>query len=693
MDSTTSGCSQTHIQYRAGQLEAELRLVKEQLSQANAANQYLLSKLSAPSADHYDEGRGRLKKQYEHAVRQNVRLKAQFGLTPRITSNFRIGTRPITHRRKDSVASVSETVPEDTEVDQIDLLSFDVDEESALVSTLHPLESVNVSEPTGQGMNESGTGLGIANSFPPTSPCPDTDAQNDVFNACSRAVSTQKQSGFEIKYGDGTTCFIPTSATTLDSSLPLDASFSRPVAPQPFHDREHMRMMGMACFLEDESPEERARVWHKYALSNTRHSGYEYRRYYDEVVRPAYLEKMKAREQKHKHDVKEDVNEHEMLEAALEHEGEINVNTNEDASAMHFEEMRTSALLWEYGIQAGNSTPPSMVSSQLTDSAQAEGLSVTPQSTPHATNAMIEAVIPQSSLPTIPSGTFPQSPSDSTSSLPTVPLGDQSDAPSPCPPRNRIFDQRPRSMEQTGPLEVRELFAPTLSNDPHAYRTVTISNIPKQASLSDILSSIHSSQILSATLHETAGFRTIPPINTNTATIVFVSGCDVKSFMQACEKSFMLTLTSNPGTSFPAHIDLLPTVTRPLLPWVINQLKDQSLSRVLFIHDFNQLWTLDQVVEELMRNGAKKPLKQDFDHKVPGLMLLEFASIYEAKEAWHAVHGAWRFFQGVQKGYAGDPCAKSRGLLIAETVSAAEGEGVEQIVQVETDLEGAGSED
>ncbi|KXT06272.1 hypothetical protein AC578_9152 [Pseudocercospora eumusae] len=634
--------------YRNGELEAELRMVKKQLAEALNANNFLLTRLSVPPTDTYPAGNARLQEKYEDAIDENVRLKAQLGLTPRITSKRRIGIRPPQHRRRDSVTSLSEAIVEGTQATEEELLSFEEDDASALESFLRQPASygtVITAAPKKPEQKRDTMALGIANSF--SSASPGTGMNDDIFDQNTSApIPHQKQHGFEIKYGDGTSSFVPTPITTPSSTLSHAPVQPQAVGPLPFHNAEHMRMMGMACFLEDQTPEERAQAWHRHAVKNTRHSGQEYVQYYEEVIRPAYLKKMKAREQAQ-----------EMASPAVaspqpevEHEPEQEIGGSRDQELQASNETVKAKV---NGVQPLTTEP---LLSKPADPASFDHLTVV---TTKDDLALASEPIDAYALkkPEV----APEVPHHLALSMQAEPKAEQTVHHAAEPRfehRDRALDRRPRFMPCSGPQEPEELFATTHPDNIHAYRSVTISNIPKSATLHDILSNIHAGKIFSATLHDTAGFRTTPPITTNTVTLTFTTGTSTTKFLTS---SSTFTLPTSNNTPFTPLITLIPTITRPLPPWILSKIKHHNLSRVLYIHDPAKTYALARVVEELLRGGARKPLKESFDEEISGLMLFEFASLQEAADARGAMERNFGFFGEIPRGFARDPCDGLKG--------------------------------
>lgn len=64
-----------------------------------------------------------------------------------------------------------------------------------------------------------------------------------------------------------------------------------PAVGRPFEDHEHNRLMGSAMFIEDMSEKEQIEHWGEFQQKNRTHTAKEWKTYYDEVIRPAFLDR------------------------------------------------------------------------------------------------------------------------------------------------------------------------------------------------------------------------------------------------------------------------------------------------------------------------------------------------------------------------------------------------------------------
>ncbi|CAK4013220.1 Hypothetical predicted protein [Lecanosticta acicola] len=206
--------------------------------------------------------------------------------------------------------------------------------------------------------------------------------------------------------------------------------------------------------------------------------------------------------------------------------------------------------------------------------------------------------------------------------------------------------QEPR----TFPVDETELFAH--SDDPRTRRTVLITNIPINITLSDVLDKVKGGKILSAHYAATAGMRTQPYMETNSVLVVFLVGRDAADFVRySNEKKFLFFYSKKWEAPFKATATILDSPSRPISLAVQ---RDIGVTRVVFLHGVPPQVSDQELVDELaLRHpNVKKPLKSGLDED--GIMFFEFASMNDASAAWKALG---IYFNGsVNRGFLRDPC-------------------------------------
>jgi hypothetical protein len=584
-----------NLVHRNAALETELRLVKEQLTQAHNANQYLLHRMSDPQNT------------LAFFPRQGVAPQTGIETQGRAIAG-RIGARKAHDQtRRDSL--IDHPAPVEEGPADYDLLSFDdpseddapakqtttaehiptaslprtYDEEGPSASAIPPASAASQGS-GGRGNHESSEG-NVASDDP----------------SSEQPASSSKQHGFYIKQNNGKSVFVSTQA-------PEPRGDFRIPHPAPFHHREHARLMGMACFLEDKADDEMAEFWMNHAAYNPRHSAVEYQTYFDTVIRPAYEETMRARE------------------VALGSSG-YSVDKSESTSQGDVDAMRACE------VEVGNSeNSSSMDKSESTG--QGEMATTLPAAAASASDEKFEE-----------------------RQVISAPIKVDLNEAERIPGYHRS-DHRPSQ----APMSIEDLFAQAEDDEEDAMRTIVISGIPPNIILSSVLDAVRGGTVYKAEMLVTAGMRTTPPIETNSVMITFIHGRDAQNTAHEYTAERALSFSSTEGEApSPATVQLITTVSRPIPWWTSRALRQHNLTRVLFIHDHHQRWQLDQVVRQIIatRPDVPQPLKAFIDPEVVGLMLLEFASMSEAKAAWDAVNRNYYFFQDVSRGFAVDPCSRS----------------------------------
>lgn len=676
--------------YRNAQLETELRLVKEELAQAQGSTQYLLRLLSDSSNS-----------QPAHNVHG--------GAIPRLDTIIPVA-------RKDSVTEISERPKESAAV--APLIGF---EEADSLLDLNAAEAAAGStEPTSQAhihprkLKPDSIGLGISQPNSSQSSFAMTTTEEVTPSSHSNNPSfRQQQPGFKIRQSDGTSVFVPTPQ--MDN--PLETPFRSMASPEPlpFLGHEHRSLAGKAFVWVEMTAEELTEVIVRYAREHPRHTAEEYRSYFEDVIRPAYHEQERNRAQ--------------AREAQVEGEGVVKDIDEPSTNSSHSggdeggaaeapspegesseQPIETQTLVDEIPAVVENVTPEvkeDVCSSELANVASSTSVyaSEGQSSEAHLTqpgsrldgltssngsriefdateerfvakkleaeasrNFAPEAELVPAAANVTPSTTVTSTPSTADYQPPRLynpaALGDakilQAEFQNRVPSRGRRRMDRSSRPERhdskasgypdvgdrsgfsntsfiTFPNEVSDLFATAAEDDEQPHRTVLITNIPPSTTLLDVLSTIQAGQIFSSIFLDTTGMRTKPPISTATAVVTFAHGRDALDF----------TKHSN---EHPFSVQLLPTVSRPIHPSIGHQ------TRILSISDPKNIWTPNEVVLRLIANGVPHPLKAESSTKTPGLLLFHFASMAEAQSAYHTISRDYTFFGNVEKGYCKDPC-------------------------------------
>ncbi|PIA90541.1 hypothetical protein CB0940_10993 [Cercospora beticola] len=687
-----------NLLYRNAQLETELRLVKDQLAQAQQSTQYLLRLLSGSS-----------------------------NLQP--AHNMNNGAEPpsdtiLPVMRKDSVTEVLEKPKES--VPAAPLVNFegtdsllDLNAVEAAAGNTEPALQAHIHP---RKLKPDSIGLGISQTSSSRSSIAMTTTEEATPSSSFANPSfrqQQQQPGFTIRQSDGTSMFVPTPS--MDN--PLETPFRSMTSSEslPILGHEHRSLAGKAFVWVEMTSEELTEVIARYAKEHPRHTAEEYRSYFEDVIRPAYhqqeRERAQAREARGENgSVAKDIGEpstnssqfggeQEGAAEASSLEGESSgepietqtlvdeiptvvekvppevkddvcnselANVASSTSVRFLEEKSSEALLTRAGPRSDEQTPPNGLGAEF----DAIGGSLVAKELEFEASGDFapEPELVLAAANVTPSTTVTSTPSTADYQPPRLynpaALGDakilQAEFQNRVPSRGRRHMDRSSRPERhdskvsnypggcdrqgfnntsyiTYPNEIQDLFATAAECDEHPQRSVLVTNIPPSTTLLDVLSTIHSGQIFSSIFLDTSGMRTNPPISTATALLTFVHGRDALDF------------TKN-SIQHPFSVQLLPTVSRPIHPSI------GSSTRILSISDPKNIWTPNEVVLRLIANGVPHPLKAESSTETPGLLLFHFASMPEAQVAYHAISRDYAFFGNVEKGYFKDPCDNNKPL-------------------------------
>ena len=266
----------SRLKYRIVELETELRLVKEQLAQAQIGTQYLINCLSSQHINALAPRRGFDRPTTrDSSINQTTSHDIEHNFTQSRTPCSGLIHPPSIRRSSDCTAN-AQTLGQ---FEDAPLLTFDVLNES-------PFESAG-SPASFDSMQTTLTNDSLIDSTidTPTTPFTPSDGCNDAF----ASVAKRQPVGLGISDIDRGQPDDLEGWSACHSSFPVEPVllFSR-----SFADHEHNRLMGSALFVEDMSSEEQKEHWKQLEISDGRHSAKDWKLYYDEVIRPAYLTKL-----------------------------------------------------------------------------------------------------------------------------------------------------------------------------------------------------------------------------------------------------------------------------------------------------------------------------------------------------------------------------------------------------------------
>ncbi|KAK5720264.1 hypothetical protein LTR15_007537 [Elasticomyces elasticus] len=311
----------TNLQCGNSALETELRLVKEQLAQAHASTNYLLSTITNQQAQHDRESITQLQGRLNEALAENAQLRGhtipQHHLIDRPRPERSLRQRALTHRLEsrlppsppftDEQGLASPYFGVDTDID--DLLRFDVGDgggTNGFSTSSSPLANI----PAHLTRQHVPSLLDVPSPVLQTTRRHDPSAPTTVGLGITGLLPTQQpiitppndaEGGHTITHVDGTTSFI---TLTPESSFPTPLQFNRPSPPThaPSHPRyenfghwERAHLLGQAVFIEDMDDEEYLAVWEDLEKRRGRHSAAQWQGYYERAIRPVFRKQEAAK--------------------------------------------------------------------------------------------------------------------------------------------------------------------------------------------------------------------------------------------------------------------------------------------------------------------------------------------------------------------------------------------------------------
>jgi hypothetical protein len=452
-----------------------------------------------------------------------------------------------------------------------------------------------------------------------------------------------------------------------------------------FFDHEHNRLLNSACFIEEMTGEEREQHWMMLGREKGMHSAREWKMYYEKIIRPTYLTRTQKAEaspattstnatrdgtvlveegdterlaEAHTKPVDSESSELEMLEA-----GTYEPSINKDGRNVVSGDIQTSN-----STVKGPEMPDQAVTELLTyhrrtnDSIEAHQRSDLMHKTSQASENILEGQISSVAMPSKVGGnatiktTSSPAFSDLKTTIYTPNTNSTSNAAIPPTVLQSTTPLRPRSRFSSFPVEASHILNSPDIQEISNFHTILITNIGSGVSLAQVLSNVRGGRIVKATFLKTKGMKTLPAMTTNSAMIEFLNADDAAAAVDMWVQEQPVTRTAQAPIQ-PLHATLLPTPTRPLHPKLEYDMTNWGLTRVFYIVDYQQKWTLDVVMQQIMLRDPRlqRPLvAAPLGNK---MLFFEFADVRDAAMAWEVVERDQRLFRGVKKGFLPDPCS------------------------------------
>lgn len=753
-----------HVCRRTIELEVELRLLKQQLAQAQQATQYLVNCIcnqQLPSLGSTTNVEAHIRQVEDENAPLRVRLEERKGKDGRQLLEDRPCHLSFPSRSREA----SKSFPFETILagrlgaDGVcdDLLSFDdasppSSATDGLLLESHSMVPSQLSSPPGSSnwtLSDPSTpvafqpqlvtskskrgGLMLDSSNIPTlmhstiavRHSPDTDVENDAIELLIGEISSSEASPAELEQPSSDDCF-PTDVGEWQATKPSLPRSPHLVFSKPFAHWEHSYLVGMATYIEDMSAGEQESYFKGREVKEPKRAAEEWKRYYENVVRPKFLA-MREKKCPVEHDVsatrvedqKCDTPVHQVSRKLADHAIErepINSSLNSLRAPVESFERTQQWHALQPGITAicdaqktlqGGGILGDSTAHQKTVPEPLETGGAPSQQTLHGlypsaddltsssctTEESLCEKLPNLGLEDVRPSPLVIEPTESSTTknieaytCKAAPFSDQvsrrskdwSRYSTPRGPLGNRFQQ--------SPMEAGDLFFCYDSRTPSLYRTVVIWNIPKSTSLAEVLDEVRCGKIITAKYLQTAGFKTKPPILSNTVIVTFLHAHSASNFVGYCNQAQVRLQGYNSGPALGMKAQMIHTPSRRLSPQLIQDIR-QNMTRVLFVVDEHDQWTPDQVTHELMHKqpGLAAPLTAGKDDS--GILYFQFADIKDAAAAWKIIDQETLFFRGASKGFWPDPCER-RWVVEPKKMNTVVDEDLEQ-VKSESSLGGA----
>ncbi|KAH9833358.1 putative t-complex protein 1 subunit beta protein [Teratosphaeria destructans] len=627
-------------------LETEIRLIREQLAQAQAGTNYLVTALSTQEKGRHSAEVIDLRAKLDAASAENTYLKAVLRSDSRpqldVTSPAQRPVDPRLPRQvqqlyEDSLRSAHEGLSfpsavcsqaQSLDEEPDDLLSFDQCSVPSIISD----DKENISPSLTENVHK------IVHSDGSTSFIVNTESEDPL------EILPSSESP---KHLSASSDSVPVTPALLPSSVALAQEELLPLAPW-----QHKLLLNNCCFLEDMDEAERQEKFEHFAKERGG-SARSWEHHFREIVWPQYL----AKKQK----VEAVVSNDSLQVTAGAHEsvaeGTIKGFDGETLNAVESPEQDKTQNDFEFApdpasepesvtapVDGGDALDPSR-EAPLSDAAEAtlDGLKEAGVDIDHITDETQDVGV-----------TAPQHVTERSSTQSST--------------QRRPFrgDSRGEMLPSCckSPYEVAQLFHSSHEHDPAGLRTVQISNLPSDITLAKVLEKVRGGKIFSATYIETSKLKVKPLIRTDLVFVTFLDAKAAKSFAEDAAKNWICYFFEKWDQPIKATVSLLQAPARQISPRELDSINYYDHTRILYIVDKNTISPTK--AEDLLmdfdtgKNGMhmlKRAIKSERNQR--GALVFEYASIVDAVNARSAVGYMHWEFGGMEAGFLPDPCDTS----------------------------------
>ena len=693
-----------YLRYRNIELETELRLVKEQLAQAQNGTQYLVNCVA--TTRNYCSSANPKGIQFRSMPDNSNHMRAQLGInhiddhytygTPTLGNTCALPKRSHGHLHPSTSTSDEAELTSAVASREDDLLTFNAHDDSPTITNVQSqMQSPDGKHVSRTSFTRSSSNRSAASHTPDKTlyvgDAKPREVGLGISNLGLRDLDKHDSPlGLHLErhhlngHGESSTQLRAPSPSRPKSRFSgIWTSIHAPPTPEPepifetaFLDGEHNRLLNSACFIEEMTGEEKEQHWIMLGREKDRHSAKEWKQYYERLIMPAYRAKSKT------------------IETA---------SSGKETEAQTVERTSSNPPTKTYSLppQFNAGTPDTKHQSSPLAERREEAVPNLAQETSPTHKPENVHSRPSSKAERVEdggvklleplevikfddvalSGTFQNSPAAIGSTMelgahtpnldtPASSFGDRKTEIFTPRTSSSIATNSPSTGPQITPISSRPLrfpsfprevpqvlFNPNVKDSSH-FRTILISKIASGITLAQVVSGIRGGRIVKAIFLQTKGMKTSPPMATNTAMIEFLNADEAATAIENSIRDSLVTLTTK---NVQLEAQLLRTPTRQIHPKLEFDMRERGLTRVFYAVCEAEPTTAEMVMEGIVRRNSEQNRPLVAGERDDGVLFFEFADVRDAAMAWEVVEFDRGRLRGIKKGFLPDPCAVEGG--------------------------------
>ncbi|KAK0272455.1 hypothetical protein LTS00_016224 [Friedmanniomyces endolithicus] len=687
----------TQLHCRNAALETELRLVKEQLTQAHANTTHLLSTFTSQQTQQERTTIGQLQARLDVVLAENASLRSHT-LVQKHLGVSQSAQIPCNGPKRSQVQNLQSQLPSplasgDEQNPASDHNGYFAHADDLLgIQAEDDIAPDEVEVSPSQAPNAPVHVALCANSRLLDTPL---KQQIDLFQAAERSVVNKRNGELShtINHADGTISFV---MLTPESPLPelsgptnSSPAFQPPTRPRwgfTFSDRTYL--LGQACWIEDMDDAEYASKWREIARRRPRQTASEWQEYYERTIRSDFYEH-EAGKAEARHVTQAacgDREGHGEGDAGKTGKAKVETFAGSLEAADEGTEIELHASEEEIDVAQHDDDATEAVNEEVVKESISENNSSSPF--PIEAEAKFEDLRASRWAPKLMAdrreGIPEVAPTDEARTnrhfveLPTV---EQYCAEQELIAKRlaaeRETDQCGLSSTQANPKQKEQCDSRALgSNGVRDHRAprrgygrmgdIMITNIHPGHTLADVLDKVYGGTILTAIYLPLSEMRTKPAMQTDSVMVTFMHASDACLFAKDCARHFLFYWSEKWESPIKATVTHIQTPVRiPGHVPGIQQIRKDGLSRVIYLLDDGDTepeGIMSAVLSVLAPRSArsyqyaKYPLRMGRNRD--GVLFFEFATVEDAALVKQTMDGVRFNFEHMGSGYLEDPCEK-----------------------------------